>query len=95
MVENGVYDMEELLDLISTKTTELENFIYEDCIDDADKENRMRMAVKKTIEQITTEIFLHFRDEICKVKEEYGQKLIEEQQKILDRYSTIINKIIQ
>jgi hypothetical protein len=96
---NGIFDMDELLDFITEETTTLQTFIYDNCIDEADKEDQMKMAVKKTvkktIEHITSEIFLHFRDEICKIKEEYSQKLIEEQQKILDRYSAVINKIIQ
>lgn len=92
---NGTYNMDELLDFISTETNKLGEFIYDECIDDSDKETKMRVVVKKTVDHIVAEIFLHFRDEICKIKEEYGLKLIEEQQKILDRYSAVINKIIQ
>jgi hypothetical protein len=75
MSENGIYNMDELLDFINEETGKLGGFIYDECIDDSDKDTKMRMAVKKTIEHITTEIFLHFRDEISNVKEEYSQKL--------------------
>jgi len=64
-------------------------------MDDSNKDSQMRITVKKTIDLIVSETINHFREQVMQIKEQYSQKLIEEQQKILDRYSAVINKIIQ
>jgi hypothetical protein len=73
----------------------LSQFIYDDCIDEPVYEEKMRYAVKKTIEGIVASLALAHETELSRVKEQYSQKLIEGQQKILDRFSAVIDKIIQ
>jgi hypothetical protein len=88
-------DIEELNEFISSEVTGLQIFIQNDCIEDSDYNDKADLAIKKTIDHIVAEMHLHYESQISGIKEAYAEKLQEEQQKILDRYSELLNKVIQ
>jgi len=77
---------------VQSEIKTLSDFIYEDCIDEPEKENKMRYAVKKTIESILANILVVQEIELSKIKEEYYTKLISDQQKIMNQFSGILDK---
>jgi len=77
---------------VQSEIKTLSDFIYEDCIDEPEKENKMRYTVKKTIESILANILVVQEIELSKIKEEYYTKLISDQQKIMNQFSGILDK---
>lgn len=88
-------DIENLEELIKNEVDNLKEFIQNDCIEDTDFYEKSDMAIEKTVDLIVAEMHLHYEEKISEIKEAYSEKLLEELQKILDRYSILLNKVIQ
>lgn len=87
--------IENLDEFISNEVESLKEFIQNDCIDESEYYDKADMAIEKTINLIVAEMHLHYESQISEIKEAYSEKLNEELQKILDRYSILLNKVIQ
>jgi hypothetical protein len=86
--------MPDITEYVQQEIETLSDFIYKDCIDESEYEEKMRYAVQKTIEGIVAIITIAHESELSKVKEEYAAKLLEEQQKLIVQFSGILDKAV-
>jgi len=88
---------EQLAELIDGEINNLQNFIKTEVInsnDPTDMEGISDQAIEKSIKYIVATLNSFQQEEISKIKEEYCQKALEDQQKLLAQFSGILDKAV-
>lgn len=81
-------------DYIGGEAESLKTFIYDDCVSEAEYEEKVNFAVDKTISNIVHALKCYHEQETSKIKEACANKIIENQQAIMAQFASLLTKTI-